>query len=56
MKAEGLLKKISGKIDTATINALKKFQEKYGIAKKGETGYGIFGPATRAAINAMIGK
>jgi len=54
LKAEGLLKNPSGKMDTTTLNALRKFQVKHGIAKKGKTGYGNLGPATRTKINAMI--
>lgn len=32
----------------ATRSAIMKFQIKYGIAKKGQVGYGTFGPITRA--------
>jgi hypothetical protein len=56
LKAEGLLAKPSAKMDTSTLNAIKKFQEKYGIAKKGQVGYGVLGPKTRAMMNAMLGK
>jgi|GEM_PF-696117 len=56
LKTEGLLVKPSAKMDTATRNAIKKFQEKYGIAKKGQTGYGTLGPKTRALMNKMLGK
>ena len=34
-----------------TLQAVRKFQEKYGIAKSGDTGYGVVGPKTRAKIN-----
>lgn len=37
-----------------TLAALKKFQVKYGIAKSGQAGYGVFGPKTRAQVNALI--
>lgn len=44
----GISIKITGRFDLATQNALKKFQEKYAIARKGKSGYGVFGPLTRA--------
>lgn len=34
-----------------TEKAVQKFQEKYGIAKKGDSGYGYLGPKTRAKLN-----
>lgn len=34
-----------------TLAAVKKFQQKYGIAKPGNAGYGLVGPATRAKLN-----
>jgi len=34
----------------ATKKAVQKFQVKYGIAKPGQTGYGVFGPKTRAKM------
>ncbi|MFA6006690.1 MAG: peptidoglycan-binding domain-containing protein [Candidatus Paceibacterota bacterium] len=46
----GVAVKTTGKFDTATQNALKKFQVKYKIAKSGQVGYGTFGPATRAKM------
>lgn len=45
--------KITGYFGPATQAAVQKFQEKYGIAKAGNTGYGLVGPATRAKLNAM---
>ncbi|MBU1092004.1 peptidoglycan-binding protein, partial [Patescibacteria group bacterium] len=33
-----------------TEKAVQKFQEKHGIAKKGDSGYGYVGPKTRAKI------
>lgn len=38
----------------ATTVAVKKFQEKYGIAKLGSAGYGYVGPATRAKLNTVL--
>lgn len=38
----------------ATERAVKKFQEKYGIASAGSSGYGYVGPATRAKVNVFI--
>lgn len=38
-----------------TLKAIKKFQEKWGIAKNGDTGYGVVGPKTRAKLN-EVGK
>ncbi|TSC77836.1 MAG: hypothetical protein G01um101433_458, partial [Parcubacteria group bacterium Gr01-1014_33] len=35
--------------------AVQKLQEKYGIAKEGDAGYGVVGPKTRAKINELIG-
>lgn len=37
----------------ATAAAVQRFQVKYGIAKRGDTGYGVVGPATRAKLNAL---
>lgn len=39
----------------ATKRAIMKFQEKHGIAKMGDTGYGVFGPKTRAKIAELFG-
>lgn len=39
-----------------TVKAVQKFQEKYGIAKPGEPGYGRVGPKTRAKINELMGN
>lgn len=36
-----------------TGNAVKKFQEKYKIAKKGDGGYGLVGPKTRAKLKEL---
>ncbi|MFA4831442.1 MAG: peptidoglycan-binding protein [Patescibacteria group bacterium] len=45
---------ISGYFGTATKRAVQRFQEKYGIAKSGDLGYGDVGPATRAKINQLL--
>ena len=39
-----------------TEKAVQRFQEKYGIAKPGESGYGTVGPKTRAQLNKIIGR
>lgn len=41
---------VSGYFGPATRAAVQKFQEAQGIAKKGNTGYGVVGPATRAKL------
>jgi len=38
----------------ATKVAVQKFQVKYGLAKKGDAGYGNVGPKTRAKLNALF--
>lgn len=38
-----------------TEKAVQKFQEKYGLAKAGDPGYGSVGPKTRAKINELYG-
>ncbi len=45
---------ISGYFGTATKRAVQRFQEKYGVAKSGDLGYGDVGPATRAKINQLL--
>lgn len=50
---EGL---VTGTFGSLTLKAVQKFQEKYGIAKKGVIGYGEVGPATRAKLNALMGS
>ncbi|TSD02400.1 MAG: Peptidoglycan binding protein [Parcubacteria group bacterium Athens0714_24] len=47
---EGL---ITGYFGLATERAIKRFQEKYNIAKQGEAGYGTVGPKTRAKLNSL---
>lgn len=44
---EGL---VTGRFLPLTHAAVKRFQEKHGIAKPGVLGYGVVGPATRAKI------
>ena len=38
-----------------TENAVKKFQDKYDLAKVGDPGYGYVGPKTRAKLNEVFG-
>ncbi len=47
--------KVTGYFGPATLLAIKKFQEKYGIASEGQTGYGNVGPKTRAKLNELFG-
>jgi peptidoglycan hydrolase-like protein with peptidoglycan-binding domain len=42
---------VSGYFGPATQGAVQRFQEKYGIAHKGDSGYGQVGPRTRAVLN-----
>ncbi len=49
---EGL---VTGYFGALTKKAVGKFQEKYGIAKPGDAGYGYVGPRTRAKINELLG-
>lgn len=44
---------VTGYFGPATQRALQRFQVKYGIAKKGEAGYGSVGPKTRAKLNTL---
>ena len=41
---------------TLTVQAVRKFQEQYNIAKPGVPGYGTVGPKTRAKINELSGN
>lgn len=50
---EGL---VTGYFGPTTLRAVQKFQEKYGIAAKGEVGYGLVGPKTRARLNELYGN
>ncbi len=38
---------------SATLRAVQKFQEKYGLAGTGDPGYGYVGPKTRAKLNEL---
>lgn len=46
--------KVTGYMGPATIAAIKRFQEKYNVAKLGESGYGAVGPKTRAKLNTLL--
>ncbi|MFH1393044.1 MAG: peptidoglycan-binding domain-containing protein [Patescibacteria group bacterium] len=48
--------KVTGYFGPATLLAIKKFQEKYGIASEGQSGYGNVGPKTRAKLNELFGR
>jgi len=57
--AEGYLSpsELSGVYGETTIKAMQAFQSKYALVPTGEplvTGYGLTGPKTRAAVNAII--
>jgi len=39
-----------------TEKAVQKFQEKYGIAKQGDLGYGYVGPKTRSQLNKLTSR
>lgn len=41
-------------LGNATSKAIGKFQLKYGIAKKGDSGFGLFGPKTKAKVNELM--
>ena len=41
---------VTGKFGGLTLAAVQRFQKKYSIAKAGDRGYGVVGPATRAKI------
>ncbi len=44
---------VSGYFGQLTLNAVRKFQLKYGITTPQVIGYGIVGPATRAKLNSL---
>lgn len=44
---------VSGYFGPKTRAAIQRFQEKYGIAKKGQQGYGVVGPKTRAKLKEL---
>lgn len=58
LKSEGVYPGgvVNGSYNSATRTAVQRFQVKYGIAKKGQLGYGAVGTATRAKVNALLGK
>lgn len=45
----------NGVFGPKTKSAIQRFQEKYGIAKKGQHGYGVLGPKTRAKVKELSG-
>ena len=46
---------VTGYYGALTKAAIQRFQEKYGIAKAGDPGYGEVGPKTRAKLNELMG-
>lgn len=44
---------ITGYFGSLTERAVQLFQERYGVAKRGDDGYGIVGPKTRAKLNSL---
>jgi hypothetical protein len=46
---------VTGYFGLLTQKAVQRFQVKYGIAKAGDSGYGLVGPKTRAKINSILG-
>lgn len=45
----------SGYFGALTEKAVQRFQEKYGLAKSGDSGYGFVGPKTRVKLNEVFG-
>ena len=45
---------VTGYFGPATDRALKRFQERYTIARPGDEGYGLVGPKTRAKLNSLL--
>lgn len=45
--------KVTGYMGPATVAAIKRFQERYNVAKPGVAGYGEVGPKTRAKLNSI---
>jgi peptidoglycan hydrolase-like protein with peptidoglycan-binding domain len=55
LKNQGLFNvSATGYFGPLTESAVKAFQEKYNIAKSGDSGYGFVGPKTRAKLNGFI--
>ena len=46
--------KVTGYFGTLTLQAVQRFQKKYGIANAESPAYGYVGPATRAKLNTLI--
>jgi len=44
---------VNGNFGPVTLAAVKAFQVAHGIAKAGNTGYGVVGPATRAKLTEL---
>ncbi len=44
---------VTGYFGPATLAALQKFQMRYGVAQRGDAGYGLVGPKTRAKLNSI---
>lgn len=53
MYPEGLITSYFGSL---TRKAVGRFQEKYGIAKQGDAGYGQVGPRTKAKLIEVYGE
>jgi len=47
---------VTGFYGPLTRQAVEKFQLKYGIAKEGDTGFGVVGPKTRAKLNEVFSQ
>jgi len=47
---------VTGYFGSLTQQAVQKFQEKYGIAKKGMAGYGEVGPKTKVKLMELFGR
>ena len=45
---------VTGYFGILTLQAVERFQVKYGIAKQGNGGYGSVGPVTRAKLNSLL--
>lgn len=47
---------VNGSFGGLTKKAVGRFQEKYKIIKKGDSGYGMLGPKTRKKLNELMGQ
>ncbi|OGZ45447.1 MAG: hypothetical protein A2756_00310 [Candidatus Ryanbacteria bacterium RIFCSPHIGHO2_01_FULL_48_27] len=47
--------KVTGYFGPATLKAVQRFQEKYGVTTAANSGYGLVGPATRAKLVEIFG-